>query len=119
MDREHECKYRGRRCRGRRWRFGAGRRTAVTAIASHEDEHPAAMLAATVDLDMHDWWVPTAAGYFEHVSKAQTLQAVRTYAPQHAARLTSLKKVELAAEAERLVAGRRRRSRCRVESGSD
>lgn len=34
----------------------------VSAIASQENEIPAALLAQAVNLDMHDWWTPTAAG---------------------------------------------------------
>jgi predicted DNA-binding transcriptional regulator YafY len=43
----------------------------VGAVVSREDEVHAAALAQAVNLDMHDWWTPTAAGYFEHVSKAR------------------------------------------------
>lgn len=53
---------------------------------------------------MHDWWIPTAAGYFAHVSKAKTLEAVQVFAPEQVNRLAKLKKAELANEAERLVA---------------
>ena len=77
----------------------------VTAVASRESETPAAALASALGLDMHDWWTPTASGYFEHVSKAQTLEAVREFAPDHVNRLAKLKKTELAAEAGRLAAG--------------
>ena len=31
------------------------------------------VFAQAVGLDMHDWWTPTAAGYFDHVSKAKAL----------------------------------------------
>ena len=77
----------------------------VTAIASKEQESPAADLARAVGLDMHDWWTPTAEGYFAHVSKARTLEAVQAFAPDQVRRLEKLKKAELASEAERLVAG--------------
>lgn len=77
----------------------------VSAIASKEAEVPAAALAQAVDLDMHDWWTPTAAGYFEHVSKAKALEAVRVFAPGEVHRLAKLKKAQIAAEAERLAAG--------------
>ena len=39
----------------------------VGAICSRESERPAVLLANALGLDMHDWWTPTAAGYFEHV----------------------------------------------------
>jgi ParB family chromosome partitioning protein len=48
----------------------------VSAIAHRENETPAALLAQAVGLDMHSWWMPTAAGYFDHVSKAKALEAV-------------------------------------------
>lgn len=77
----------------------------VSALASHEEEVPAAALAQAVNLDMHNWWTPTAAGYFEHVSKAKALEAVLAFAPDHVNRLGKLKKAEIASEAERLAAG--------------
>ena len=77
----------------------------VGAVCSHETETPAASLAQALGLDMHDWWTPTAAGYFEHVSKAKALEAVLVFAPDQVARLAKLKKGALASEAERLAAG--------------
>ncbi len=77
----------------------------VGAVTTREAETPATLLAQAVGLDMHDWWMPTAAGYFEHVAKAKTLEAVQAFAPEQVNRLAKLKKAELASEAERLVAG--------------
>lgn len=77
----------------------------VDAVTSRESDTPAVLLAQAVGLDMHDWWTPTAAGYFEHVSKAKTLEAVQAFAPEQVNRLAKLNKVELASEAERLVTG--------------
>lgn len=77
----------------------------VAAFASKEAEVPAVALARAVGLDMHDWWTPTAAGYFDHVSKAKALEAVRVFAPSEVHRLAKLKKAQIAAEAERLAAG--------------
>jgi len=77
----------------------------VSAIASQENEIPAAVLAQAVNLDMHDWWTPTAAGYFDHVSKAKALEAVQVFAPTEVNRLAKLKKAQIASEAERLAAG--------------
>ncbi|MDB5875363.1 MAG: chromosome partitioning protein ParB [Ramlibacter sp.] len=77
----------------------------VTAIASREDEAPAAALAQAVGLDMHAWWMPTAAGYFDHVSKAKALEGVQAFAPGEVNRLGKLKKAQIASEAERLAAG--------------
>jgi ParB family transcriptional regulator, chromosome partitioning protein len=77
----------------------------VDAVTARESVTPAASLAKAVGLDMHAWWMPTAAGYFEHVSKAKALEAVQVFAPDHVGRLAKLKKTELAAEAERLAVG--------------
>lgn len=77
----------------------------VSALASQEGEIPATALAQAVNLDMHDWWTPTAASYFEHVSKAKALEAVQVFAPDQVTRLGKLKKAEIASEAERLAAG--------------
>ena len=77
----------------------------VSAITSREGDRPAALLAQAVGLDMGQWWTPTAAGYFEHVSRAKALEAVQVFAPGEVHRLAKLKKAQIAAEAERLAAG--------------
>jgi ParB family transcriptional regulator, chromosome partitioning protein len=77
----------------------------VGAVTTRESDTPAVLLAQAVELDMHDWWTPTAAGYFAHVSKAKALEAVQVFAPEQVNRLAKLKKAEIASEAERLVAG--------------
>ena len=79
--------------------------TTVGAVTSRDNEQPAAALARAVELDMHPWWTPTAEGYFGHVSKAKAIEAVQVFAPEHAARLSKLKKNDLASEAERLAVG--------------
>ncbi len=66
---------------------------------------PGVGLAQAVRLDMAVWWKPMAESYFRHVSKAVILDAVRQFAPSHVARLSKLKKAEIANEAERLVKG--------------
>lgn len=71
----------------------------VSVIASRESEIPAAVLVQAVKLDMHDCWTPTAAGYFDHVSKAKALEAVQVFAPGEVNRLAKLKKVQIASEA--------------------
>lgn len=77
----------------------------VGAVTSRDGDIPAAALAHAVGLDMHAWWVPTAEGYFAHVSKAKAIEAVQVFAPEQAARLSKLKKNDLASEAERLAVG--------------
>ena len=79
--------------------------TTVGAVTPREDTLPATALAQAVGLDMHPWWTPTAEGYFAHVSKAKAIEAVKVFAPEHAARLAKLKKNDLASEAERLAVG--------------
>jgi len=77
----------------------------VGAVTTRESDTPAVLLAQAVELDMHDWWTPTAAGYFAHVSKAKALEAVQVFAPEQVNRLAKLKKAEIASEAERLSVG--------------
>jgi ParB family transcriptional regulator, chromosome partitioning protein len=77
----------------------------VSAIAQCDGETPAELLAQAVGLDMHGWWIPRAAGYFDHVSKAHVLEAVQAFAPTEVQRLAKLKKPQMASEAERLAAG--------------
>ena len=63
-------------------------------------------LARTVDLDMAASWSPTAANFLGRVTKARILQAVAEGRGQRAAdRIEHLKKVEMATEAETLLAG--------------
>lgn len=47
----------------------------------------------------------TAEGYFTHVSKAVILEGVQQFARSAVTRLSKLKKVDIATEAERLVSG--------------
>ena len=63
-------------------------------------------LAQAVDLDMAESWSPTAANFFGRVTKARILQAVAEGKGERAAdRIEHLKKVEMATEAETLLAG--------------
>jgi ParB family chromosome partitioning protein len=65
------------------------------------------LLAQAVDLDMATaGWVPTVDNYLGRVTKARILAAVTETKGQHAAdRIAHLKKGEMAAEAETLLAG--------------
>jgi ParB family chromosome partitioning protein len=65
-------------------------------------------LARALTLDMADWWQPTAANYFARIKKDPILQAIQeaTGVPVKQ-RLRSLKKQDLAAEAEQSVTGSR------------
>jgi ParB family chromosome partitioning protein len=88
-------------------------RLLVVCVASTVDvvtprataHRPGEELAQAVGLDMAAWWKPTAEGYFKHVPKAEILQAVGEYAPEHLTRLVKLKKADIASEAERLADG--------------
>ena len=51
----------------------------VSAAAHREDDAPAALMAHEVGLDIHSRWTPTAAVYFDHVSKAIALEAVQVF----------------------------------------
>jgi ParB family chromosome partitioning protein len=84
----------------------------IDAVRGKQD-HPgcarlaaADQLAATLGLDMAQWWQPTKASYFGHVSKAHVLTAVReAVTPQAAENLEGLKKEALAEAAEQRLAG--------------
>lgn len=75
----------------------------VTPRATHQQ--PGAELAQAVGLDMAAWWKPTAEGFFRHIAKPAILDAVNQCAPAHVARLSKLKKGDIASEAERLADG--------------
>lgn len=83
----------------------------VNAVRSPLDRKPGAWLhadrlAEAVGLDMTAYWTATAASYFGRVTKARIGEAVREAASQDAAeRIASLKKPDMASEAEALVAG--------------
>ena len=62
-------------------------------------------IATLVGLDMTRDWKPTAANYFNRVTKGRILEAVREAKGEDTARLLEgLKKSEMAREAERLMA---------------
>lgn len=62
-------------------------------------------LAQAVRLDMSAWFTPNAEGYFSRVNKGLILAAIDEAKGSHAPALEKLKKAELAARAEALVAG--------------
>lgn len=74
---------------------------AATRRLAHADQ-----LAQRLDLDMGRHWTPTVANYLGAVTKAQILDAVREAKGEEVAeRLRGLKKVEMAAAAERELEG--------------
>jgi len=66
----------------------------------------AEQLAEALDLDMSAWFTPTAANYFGRIGKAKILETLREVKGSVAPAWDKLKKAELAALAEREVAGR-------------
>jgi ParB family chromosome partitioning protein len=79
---------------------------AVNGVQS--DDSPSAFdrLAAAAQLDMREWWTPTADGYFGSLPKAEILKIVRDATSAEVARpLELLKKVNLAKSAEEKITG--------------
>ncbi|HEX4183197.1 MAG TPA: hypothetical protein VHY34_08055 [Caulobacteraceae bacterium] len=85
----------------------------VNALRMSWDRRPGAMvqadrLAQAVNLDMNDYWSPTADSYLGRVTKARIAEAVSEgVSPEAAARIEGLKKPEMATTAEALLAGTR------------
>jgi len=77
----------------------------VDVVTAHPDDDNADALARAVGLDMRAWWTPTAESYFAHLPKAAIVAAAPQFAPDYGGRLSTMKKDELAAKAERLAAG--------------
>lgn len=72
------------------------------AVADHADR-----LALAVDLDMRNYWQPTAANYLGRVSKERILDAVREgVSPEASVNLAGLKKAVLVATAEERLSGK-------------
>jgi ParB family chromosome partitioning protein len=65
-------------------------------------------LASALDLEMSDWWSPTAERYLGALTKGQIVDAVTEgVSPEAAARLTGLRKTEMIEAAQpQLVAAR-------------
>jgi ParB family chromosome partitioning protein len=86
----------------------------INAVQSPYDDASTGRLAAAEALaraltfNMANWWQPTAANYFARIKKDQILQAIQeaTGTPVKE-RLRSLKKQDMAAEAEKSVTGTR------------
>jgi ParB family chromosome partitioning protein len=83
----------------------------VNAVHVPWDKRPRAWamadrLAEAVDLDMAAYWSPTVASYLGRVTKAKIAEAVREgVSDEAAARISGLKKPEMASEAQALLAG--------------
>ena len=72
----------------------------ATSRMQHAD-----LLADAVNLEMTGWFTSTASNYFGKVSKAQIIDALREIKGDVAPAWNGMKKAELAALAEREVAG--------------
>jgi len=84
----------------------------VNGVRAPFDRKPGAWahadrLAQAVELDMTGYWTPTVASYLGRVTKARIGEAVREAVSHEAAeRIGSLKKPDMATEAEALLAGK-------------
>ncbi len=79
----------------------------LDAIQSHEGPYRASALAQAANLDMSEWWAPTAAGYLGKLKRDAIMEIVKTVvSPEQAARLEKLKKAEMASAAERCLEGK-------------
>jgi ParB family chromosome partitioning protein len=81
----------------------------LNTVQGREAPQPIAdAIAAAVDLDMADWWEPTAESYLLSVPKAKVIDAVREGAGAEAATgLEGLKKPEAVALAQQRLQGKR------------
>jgi ParB family chromosome partitioning protein len=62
-------------------------------------------LADALNLDMTNWWQPTAENFFGRVSKEQIIEALREADKLRPYDVSSMKKAQLAAHAEKQLAG--------------
>jgi ParB family chromosome partitioning protein len=82
----------------------------LNAVRAPFDRRPGAWahadrVAEAVDLDMTGYWTPTVASYFGRVTKSRIAEAVREAVSDEAAeRIGGLKKPDMAAQAEALLA---------------
>jgi ParB family chromosome partitioning protein len=83
-------------------------RTFEASLNMAGDRHIALQdrLGCQIGIDMAQWWRPTAANYFDRVSKQVILDALADVGgPELSARFASVKKTDLAMSAERVFAG--------------
>lgn len=80
----------------------------LNAINGSGKNATTATLANVVNLNMADWWAPTATSYLGAVSKALIVEAVKDAGmPDDAEALGKLKKGEAVTKAEELLSGKR------------
>lgn len=75
---------------------------------SRTDSSPLETLETALDIDLYDWWQPTAENYFRNITKDQISEAVHDAGFSGRARdLMKLKKIDAAALAEETLANTR------------
>lgn len=80
----------------------------IDATTGKADEKPASELFAALNIDMADYWTPTAASYLADVPKAKVIEAVAdSLGAEATAGLDKMKKAELLGSAEHKLAGQR------------
>lgn len=78
----------------------------VNGVQSQEGPHALDVLAQATQLDMRDWWTPTAQAYLGRLPKARILEVVReAVSAEVAASLAKMKKGALATVAEQRLFG--------------
>lgn len=77
----------------------------INGVTGKEGPSPLDELARAVDLDMRQWWTPTADTYLASVPKARVLEVLcEAVSAEAAAPLAKMKKTELVEAAERKLA---------------
>jgi ParB family chromosome partitioning protein len=80
--------------------------TTVDGVQSDEVSSPTAALARAAELDMREWWTPSAQNYLGSVSKARILAVVtEAVSAQAAVPLAKLKKSAITKAAEQQIVG--------------
>ncbi|GFE87804.1 ParB/RepB/Spo0J family partition protein [Steroidobacter agaridevorans] len=78
----------------------------LNGVQSDDRRSPFDEVAKAANLDMRDWWIPTADGYFASLPKWRILEAVGQAAPPETVRaMALLKKGSLAKSAEEKLSG--------------
>jgi hypothetical protein len=103
-----------RKAKGDKYEIIAGRRRfaahAVNLVQSRADRPDSdrythgAQLTESLALDMSTWFVPGAENYFGRINRTEILAAIDEARGNHAPALDKLKKAELAARAQDLIA---------------
>jgi ParB family chromosome partitioning protein len=80
----------------------------INALPGAAAAGSASAIAAALDLDMANWWEPTAEAYLNHVPKAQIIAALKEAGPElTSGGVESMKKDALVMTAASRLAGKR------------